>query len=118
MRSGSPGPPVTSSRTGRLYRAGIPIMANLSPNSSISRMESVMDERPHALQAFLDCLRDELETVRAGKPARRCIERVFGALERPRPSERKETARLPACAYLGEALENIRGAGAPLSDMA
>lgn len=77
-----------------------------------------MDERPHALQTFLDSLRDELETVRAGKAARRCIERVFSALERPRPSERKETVRLPACSYLKEALENVRSAGPPLADIA
>ena len=68
-----------------------------------------MDKRPHALQVFLDDLRHELETIRVRKAARQCIERVFSALDQPRPVIASEAIRLPACAYLESALATARG---------
>ena len=41
-----------------------------------------MAERPQVLQNFLDSLRDELKNAKAGPDAKKCIDRVFGALER------------------------------------
>jgi quercetin dioxygenase-like cupin family protein len=77
-----------------------------------------MDKRPHALQVFLDDLRHELETIRVRKAARQCIERVFTALDRPRPITAKEALRLPACAHLEGALATAHGVSPSLSAIA
>jgi hypothetical protein len=77
-----------------------------------------MDKRPHALQVFLDNLRHELETIRVRKAARQCIERVFTALDQPRPVMAKESIRLPACAYLEDALAAARGGSPSLASIA
>ena len=77
-----------------------------------------MDRRPHALQAFLDSLRHELETIRVRKAARQCIERVFAALDRPRLAAARESVRLPACAHLGDALATARGGSPSLAEIA
>jgi Dimethlysulfonioproprionate lyase len=74
--------------------------------------------RPASLQAFLDSVRDEIETVRTGPAARRCIGRVFEALERPRPVNARENVRLPACSYLMEALQTVRAGSAALVEIA
>lgn len=77
-----------------------------------------VDTRPSSLQAFLDSVRDEIETVRTGPAARRCIGRVFEALDRPRAANPKEPIRLPACTYLAEALRTVRKSGATLARIA
>jgi len=74
-----------------------------------------MVKRAHALQAFLDDLRHELETIRVRKAARQCIERVFAALDQPRPVTAREATRLPVCAYLEDALANARGGNPSLA---
>src|SRR5882724_11361680 len=77
-----------------------------------------MHKRPHALQVFLDNLRHELETIRVRKSARQCIERVFTALDQPHPVIARESIRLPACAYLDDALARVRGSHASLAAIA
>jgi hypothetical protein len=77
-----------------------------------------MDKRPHALQVFLDDLRHELETIRARKAARQCIERVFAALDQPRPVTAGEAVRLPVCAHLEGALATARGGSPSLAAIA
>jgi hypothetical protein len=69
-----------------------------------------MAERPEPLQAFLDSLRGELSQMQLGAAAGRCLWRVFDTLRNSQPVAAKEPVRLPACAYLGEALDTARQA--------
>jgi len=77
-----------------------------------------MAERPDALQDFLAALRSEIGQRQWGAAAGRCLWRVFDALDKARPVEPKAPARLPACAYLGDALTTARDAGPSLAKIA
>ena len=77
-----------------------------------------MAERPPVLQAFLDSLHYELEAAKVGPEAKRCIEKVFGALENPGPSGLNQPMRLPACMHLTGALDAARAASASLGRIA
>jgi hypothetical protein len=77
-----------------------------------------VNERPKSLQDFLDALRGELSHRKLGDAARRCLTRVFTALDSTRPAGTQAPARLPACTYLDGALDTARKANASLAEIA
>ncbi|MGE3871707.1 MAG: dimethylsulfonioproprionate lyase family protein [Parvibaculaceae bacterium] len=77
-----------------------------------------MAERPKPLQDFLDALRGEIGRRQWGAAAGRCLWRVFDALDRAYPVEAEAPARLPACAYLEDALATARQGGPALAGIA
>jgi hypothetical protein len=77
-----------------------------------------VNERPKPLQEFLDALRAELSHKELGDAARRCLTRVFDALDDPHPFANKAPARLPACIHLEGALDTARKANASLARIA
>jgi hypothetical protein len=77
-----------------------------------------MAERPKTLQDFLDALRNEFSARQLGAAAARCLGRVFDTLDSPRPVAMKEPARLPACSYLGNALDTARKGSPSLAKIA
>ena len=77
-----------------------------------------MAERPKQLKDFLGSIHNELSQRQAGIAAGLCLERVFDALTDSRPVVARAPARLPACAYLGDALDTARRASASLAKIA
>ena len=77
-----------------------------------------MAERPEPLRAFLDSLRGELSQMPLGPAAGRYLWRVFDALRNPQPVMAGTPERLPACGFLGEALDATRQASPSLARIA
>lgn len=77
-----------------------------------------MQERHPAFRQFLDSLHAVLATEVTVAAARPSVARIFKALETPVPARTGQGARLPVCAYLGDAIATTRAAGAPLARVA
>lgn len=74
----------------------------------------IMEQRPPALQHFLDRLHDALASENTVEAAMPTVARIFKALETPMPTS-GTGKRLPVCAHLDEALKPARTPSASLA---
>ena len=75
-------------------------------------------ERPAQIQLFLEKVRAAFGEARPDPETAACLDRVFAVLALPGGVGSGEPARLPACAFLEEALEPSRQTGGALEELA
>jgi hypothetical protein len=70
------------------------------------------------LQKFLTSLAEAFRACALGPEATAAIDRIYGALQTPRPAGSVAPRRLPVCRYLTEAVATARAGSAPVAGVA